>query len=274
MYFYYKRMIKKLHPLFIVFLGSILYYSFISIRYVGLWFHTEHDTDRFPVMFFHCLSLLMIISLCIFFIIYFIKYYSLDEFFLLSSEDKRICMISLGLILASNFVFYNIVNFKSTISNFHVFVLVLRNLKLFFTPFLPSFNFCILTLIGAPIIEEILFRGILQKYLIHIMNTKNPIIPITLASIAFTIILHWELHLTKITVIFLGGFVFGYIYYKTQKIIIPIIAHTFWNFLIVLFTMDLQTMNRGNSLVFFIFMVVFVILANRLYRFSKQIPDE
>ena len=258
-------MIKKAHPLLVVFLGSILYYFFISIRYAGILFDKE-----FWFVFFHCLLLLIIISLSIFLIIQFIKYYSLDDFIISSTIDKRICMISLGLVFAFYVVSENILHFNSTISNFHVFVLKMRNLKSFFTPFLPSVNFYILTLIGAPIIEEILFRGILQKYLIGILKKKSPLIAIALTSIAFSLI-HWESQLLKDSVLLLlVGFLFGYIYYKTNKIIIPMTAHACWNLMTVLFTLDLQPMGRGNSLVFVIFMVVFCILANSLYKYENN----
>jgi len=237
---------------------------------VGFLFQTENYTINFLVIFFHCFSLLLIISSSVFLIIQFIKYYSLNEFLIESKKDKRICMIVLGLVCTFGVVMENILHFNSTLSNFHVFVLQVRGLKLSFT----SFNFYVLTLIGAPIIEEILFRGILQKYLIGILKKKSPLIAIALTSIAFSLI-HWESQLLKYPVqLLLVGFLYGYIYYKTNKIIIPMMAHACWNLMIVLFTLDLQPMDRVNSLVFLIFLVAFVILANRLYRFTPQIPDE
>ena len=253
--------IKKVHPLFVFLFGYILYDFFRTLKFVGLLFHSG-----FSIILFDSLSLIMIIALCAYLIFCFNKYHSMSEFSIVTAEVKRISMVTISLTFASFVVIINFANFTSTISDFHVYVLNVRGLSsLSFNPFLPSFNFLILTLFCAPIIEEILIRGVLQKYLTDIM--KNPIIPIVLASIVFSII-HWQF--SKIPFHFLSGILFGCIYYKTKKIIIPIIAHAFWNLLNTIFIMDLQPMNRGNSLWFFIFIIAFGILANHLYKYKIQ----
>jgi len=252
-------MIKNKHPLIVFLFGIFFLQLFASLKFAGIIFNSD-----FSVAFFFLFSLILLIFLCVLFTIYFVKKYSFSEFYI-TKNDKKTSTITLGLVFVSFVVFINMINFSSTISDFHVYVLKIRDLKLFFKPFIPSLYQLILALICAPILEEILYRGILQKYLTKAMKKAHPLIPIAIASIVFSI---FHLQFTKIPILFFSGFLFGYIYYKTQKIFIPIMAHTFWNLLHFLFIMDLQPMNHGNSFIFLIFMIVFVILTKCLYKFE------
>ena len=249
-------MLKKAHPLLVVLVGYIFLELFKSIQLVSLLIHTD-----FSSTFFGYLSLIMVIALCAYLVYYFIKCHSVGEFLIVSKEEKRISLIVLGLVFVSTVIVINLAYFSSTISNFHIYTLNVRKVPL-------SLHFLIFSLICSPIFEEILFRGVLQKYLSTII--KNPIIPIVLTSIVFSM---GHLQFAKVPFYFLCGFLNGCIYYKTQKIIIPIIAHAFWNLLNVIFIMDLQPMSRGNSLVFLIFIIIFVILANLLYKYERVEND-
>jgi len=257
------EMLKKTHPLLVFFLGYAAFDLSSSIRFLGVFSET-----KFWLIFFHILSIVMLMTLCFLIVVYFKNKYSLDEFLVVATQEKNICATVIGLVFVSFVVIINLAQFWSTISDYHLFVLKINDLsKLNFTPFIPTFNFFIKSLIFVPIAEEILFRGILQKYLANIMKKQHVLVPVAIASIAFAIV-HWRF--ADIPYLFLCGILYGCIYYKTKKIIFPIVAHACWNLMNVLFATDLQPMGRDNSLAFFIFMIAFVILASRLYRYKKS----
>ncbi len=78
-------------------------------------------------------------------------------------------------------------------------------------------------LILAPIVEEILFRGIIFKRLSYRMALPFSMI---ISSILFTV-----LHPAKIWLpVFLSGIVYCYIFFKTKNLAIPILAHSLENF--------------------------------------------
>jgi len=258
-----ENMIKKVHPLLVFFLGYIFCDLIRTLKFFGFIFDT-----KFSLIFFDIFSLILMIALCVSIMIYFMKFYSFSEFLIKFKEEKKILIITLGLVLVSFVLIVNLGNFETTILNFHVYILKINYLsKLSFESFSSSFSFLFLTLICFPVIEEVLYRGILQKYLLKLMNMKYSLIPIILVSLAFSI-MHWQF--SKIIVYFLCGLLYGYIYYKSKKIIFPIIVHSFWNLLSVLFSMDLQPMNRGNSFFLLIFIVVFLILANSLCKINGK----
>ncbi|AZA79956.1 CPBP family intramembrane metalloprotease [Chryseobacterium sp. G0186] len=82
----------------------------------------------------------------------------------------------------------------------------------------------IMTVIMAPIFEEIIFRGIIQKGLIN--KGVEPWKAILYASIIFGVV-HgnpWQF----ISAVMLGC-VLGFVYYKTKSLLIPILLHGFNN---------------------------------------------
>lgn len=87
-------------------------------------------------------------------------------------------------------------------------------------PFLPNFLIAILVVIFTPIIEEVVFRGILVNRLCVTFSTKTAII---ISSILFGI-----LHTNS-----LGAIIFGVmmaiIYIRTERLVIPIICHSLNN---------------------------------------------
>ena len=78
--------------------------------------------------------------------------------------------------------------------------------------------------------EEILFRGLIQRDLTH---TFGPAVGILLATSVFT-----AMHLTwrsvpELVFVFFVGLVLGYLYYKTESLTAPILAHGIGNTILV-----------------------------------------
>jgi membrane protease YdiL (CAAX protease family) len=73
----------------------------------------------------------------------------------------------------------------------------------------------------APITEEIIFRGLIQEYL---LDSYNYITAIIITSILFTI-----LHINGLFLIFIISIILGYYKYKTENILVPIGIHFLYN---------------------------------------------
>ncbi len=73
------------------------------------------------------------------------------------------------------------------------------------------------------IIEELIFRGIIQRGLVNKYNVKKGII---VSSILFAVI---HLNPNQIVPIFLLSLIIGYVYYRTNNLIYPILIHFFNN---------------------------------------------
>lgn len=88
--------------------------------------------------------------------------------------------------------------------------------------------FIIVTSVLGPILEEIIFRQIIFG---EIYKRYNFIIAALISSIIFAAV-HWDFsHLLIYTAM---GFTFAYLYVKTNRIIVPIVAHVSMNTLVVL----------------------------------------
>lgn len=81
----------------------------------------------------------------------------------------------------------------------------------------------------APILEEVLFRGTIQGYLMRCF--KNPYVGIIIASLVFGVF-----HLNPIQIVYasLLGFILGWIYYRTRNLLPVIIGHILNNSLATL----------------------------------------
>jgi membrane protease YdiL (CAAX protease family) len=82
-----------------------------------------------------------------------------------------------------------------------------------------------LAVISAPVVEEILFRGLLQKQLFP----KKPWLSILISSIVFAALHFRNIHGRLLT--FLMSVFCGMIYYKTDKLTVSIIFHSLYNLL-------------------------------------------
>lgn len=87
-------------------------------------------------------------------------------------------------------------------------------------------------LLMAPIAEEILYRGLLQKWLVG--KTGNMWIGILGSAIVFSLA---HFNSTKLLLIFICGCFYGFIYLKYKRLLFCIICHFFWN-LLALFLVD------------------------------------
>ena len=86
---------------------------------------------------------------------------------------------------------------------------------------------CITIAVLAPILEEVLFRGAIQGYL---MRKYNPAVGIVVAALVFGLI-----HMNPIQIFyaFCLGLVFGWMYYRTRSLMPVIIGHVLNNSLAV-----------------------------------------
>lgn len=82
---------------------------------------------------------------------------------------------------------------------------------------------CISIAVLAPVLEEVLFRGAIQGYL---MRKYNPMVGILVASLIFGLI-----HMNPIQVFyaFFLGLIFGWIYYRTRSLMPVVIGHVLNN---------------------------------------------
>lgn len=90
------------------------------------------------------------------------------------------------------------------------------------------FLFSILAILLAPVLEELLFRGIiLQKW-----STKWGVRAGVIASSLLFAILHLN---TGIISIFIGGIGFSVLYLKTRNLLTPVLCHSFYNTTVIIF---------------------------------------
>jgi membrane protease YdiL (CAAX protease family) len=85
--------------------------------------------------------------------------------------------------------------------------------------FINMFN----TIFHAPVVEEILFRGFLQKQFSKILS---PRLSISITSILFAAV---HFNFFKAIVALAGGLTYGFIFHKTNRLIICIVFHILTN---------------------------------------------
>lgn len=100
----------------------------------------------------------------------------------------------------------------------------------------------LLTSLFAPILEEILFRGIIQKGLIN--KGVKPIHAIFITAFVFGFI-----HMNPWQFVggFLLGLVLGLVYFKTKSLLMPILLHAFNNFIGSLLITKYKTESFADS---------------------------
>ena len=98
---------------------------------------------------------------------------------------------------------------------------------------LPMFVIIFLAIIYGPIVEELLFRGSIRRFI------KNDILFIIISGLVFGL-LHTLLESTLLEALIKGipyifaGFYFAYLYVKTENITISVISHFIHNFIALL----------------------------------------
>ncbi|MGB0767653.1 MAG: lysostaphin resistance A-like protein [Phycisphaeraceae bacterium] len=104
----------------------------------------------------------------------------------------------------------------------------LVELKDAFTPQL-LLELVLTAVVLAPLIEELVFRGLLQTSLVRLMRGRRW--PALLLAAGFFAVIHWAVLVSwhGIVPLFVLGLVFGYLYERTGSLAPPILAHALFN---------------------------------------------
>lgn len=94
---------------------------------------------------------------------------------------------------------------------------------------LSIFLLFVLVVVGAPLIEEIFFRGAVFEVLKK--RKMSPALVVSLSALVFAVIHFQPL---QFPLLLLAGIVFGYLYYKTSRLSLAIWAHVGFNLITVL----------------------------------------
>lgn len=143
-----------------------------------------------------------------------------------------------------------------------------------------SFSFIISAILLAPIIEEIIFRGVILK---GFLFKYSPKIAIVLSALMFAL-MHFTSLISIISALILGLFI-GYVYYKTKSVGMTILLHTINNITGVLGLFLNNKFGNSNSQIVSIIdiygnysiyiigvpLVVFVFLLFKLIKKNKEI---
>lgn len=121
---------------------------------------------------------------------------------------------------------------------------VIRN-----SPFIPMF---LATVIAAPVVEELIFRGLIFNRLNRYLGKGWALV---LSSLIFGIT---HMNIVQGTYAFVVGFLLGYLYLKYKTIWAPIIAHFGFNFTSI---MTLALLNNAGELAAGIFSVVSLLIS-------------
>ena len=136
-------------------------------------------------------------------------------------------------------------------------------------PFSPLTDF--VGLLIAPIIEEFFFRGLVLK---NFLKKYSPVYAILLSSILFSI---HHLSLDNSIFYIFAGILFGIIYYKTNSLIIVILAHMIWNAFSLLIYEHIQLDMASSIFHLFIYLSAFILLVFLLRKWfvhnKKQSSD-
>lgn len=177
-------------------------------------------------------------------------------------------LMTIGIIFISNFL-ANLIPTDGAFKKFHqVYQKALDTLVK------DRISIYLMTLILAPLFEEIIFRGIIQKGLIN--KGMKPVWSIVISALVFSIA-HgnpWQ----SIAAAFSGG-VLGYVYYKTNSIQCSMLMHFVNNFIAVLpfmiygnlndDMMDKSVAKDGN--IFYALVFGMVILGISIYLLNKEL---
>jgi membrane protease YdiL (CAAX protease family) len=240
-------------------LKIILIWVLISLQNL-VFFSLYHNVSDFVDIVSFAL---LIVIICTLYLMFYLKNRGKNEFKINFSES-RIIILSLLMTFASLYLINSFVHYKE-ILNGHLFTIDWR-----FNWMIENGNgiflnviFLIMTVLYTPLIEEILFRGLIQKYL---LQRLSPLWAILIATVIFSLS-HFEL--SKVPYTFVGGLLYGIIYFKTKKLIIPILCHCCWNLNDTFVTFSLQKTNTQSILTLLIVLLATVFF----YLITKSISD-
>ncbi|AZI40269.1 CPBP family intramembrane glutamic endopeptidase [Epilithonimonas vandammei] len=118
----------------------------------------------------------------------------------------------------------------------------------------------IMTVILAPILEEILFRGIIMKGMIN--NGTKPLLAIALSAFIFGVV---HFNPWQFAGALLLGLVLGLVYYKTKSLLMSILLHAFNNLIsaMLMIYSDSETFSQlfgiRNEILLIMGIVIFII---------------
>lgn len=124
-----------------------------------------------------------------------------------------------------------------------------------------------LMVIMTPVVEEIIYRGFLFNLLLKKYSVKLALI---ISSLIFAF---FHLRFAGIGFLFVYGLFFGYVYYKTNSLIAPILAHFTINFLAMFSTHSFVDLNSMSIVKYVLIYVTSLFLSFVIFSgIQKQFP--
>lgn len=148
--------------------------------------------------------------------------------------------------------FEKLTNHKITIHHF--------NITIFEKPIIYNILYFFLMVIITPILEEILYRGIILNLFLKKYSLK---ISLIVSSLIFAF---FHLRFIGIGYLFLYGLLFGFAYIKTKSLLTPILIHVLINFMAT--TTSNQYIEINNTTLPKYFLYLIVLLAGTFLIFS------
>jgi len=204
----------------------------------------EKESLKFVVQLSIDISLIIVI----FSLIYYLKIQFKDSFKIPTDKSILVTILLAILIVLISPLIDLITFFKTLRDNYIAFCLPNTNKVLTIDYFLLRI------IIIGPILEEIYFRGIIQK----ILSKKiKPFVAILISSLLFSL---GHLDFNQFLSFFLIGLIIGTLYYKTNNLLLVIILHVVANLLIT-FTKDKYIYLEGiNNMFIFVYPIVLTLI--------------
>lgn len=239
---------------FILLLGFQLLFSFI-----GYQFFPDVNTSL------HVVSISLIFSFLVVIIglSYFYKISLLANIF----KPRKMNLI-LGFLIASLLILVQTIFYIDILNNIYENKILIMY---FNVSNITSYNYSISnifylakTILIFPILEEIYYRFLIQN---SIKKSTNTIIAILISSILFAI---GHMDLKMLIPAFCTGLLLGYIYFKTNNIIIPILIHMVFNAQITFSEKLFIEVGGFKNLYFLIYPLVIIVIIYLISRLKDS----
>lgn len=194
---------------------------------------------------------------------------NLQIYFKSFSTKSILLSIAVTLLIIFLYPIFNIPVFFKNISDDVILVstITVYSLEIYQEPF-ANFYIIIKTILIFPILEEIVFRGII---LTKIKEKQNKYLAIIVSSLLFAI---YHADPTHSIITFFAGLIYGYIYTKTGNLSIIILIH-FLNNLAFLFLKDSNIDATGTNFTFYlIYPIALFFLYKVIQMFKIQDSEE
>ncbi|MBY0378868.1 MAG: CPBP family intramembrane metalloprotease [Burkholderiales bacterium] len=91
----------------------------------------------------------------------------------------------------------------------------------------------LLLVIISPIFEEIVFRGLIQDFLVKKIKCKY--LAFTSVNLLFVLLhIHKNMGIIYLMFVFICGMIFSVVKYKSSRVLYPIVLHSYYNLLFIL----------------------------------------